>query len=266
MNEWIEILDKFKAETFEKILYAIPRIFFAVVLILIGWIFALVVEKIAFKIFSLIGIDKISRKSGLNNILKSLAIEKGFSWILAKLVFWIILIVFLLQTAQILGLTLFTHIAATVINIIPNILVAFLIILVGSWVAKVTSSLVRGSIVRIGSDYAELSGSIVNLFVMLITIVIALFQLNIDVQLLSYIILSIIAAFAIGLALAFALGIKEIIKLIVFSAYLHRNINKGERIKIKDLEGTIESSNNIFTTIKKEDGTTISLPNTSLLG
>lgn len=99
--------------------------------------------------------------------------------------------------------------------------------------------MIRGSSIRLGMEYSEALGTIVNIGVLIITFVIALTQLKIDAIMLGNILLLVIGAFAIGLAIALGLGAKDLVKNIISGVYVGETVKPGNTVKIKDMMGKL---------------------------
>jgi small-conductance mechanosensitive channel len=99
--------------------------------------------------------------------------------------------------------------------------------------------MIRGSSIRLGMEYSEALGTIVNIGVLIITFVIALTQLKIDATMLGNILLLVIGAFAIGLAIALGLGAKDFVKNIISGVYVGETVKPGSTVRIKDMMGKL---------------------------
>ena len=58
----------------------------------------------------------------------------------------------------------------------------------------------------------------------------------------------------LSFTIAFGLGSKEIIQRLLFGFYSRKNLNVGQRIKIGDVQGVIESIDNIYMTLITTEG------------
>lgn len=265
MNEWLSLLISSIRNTSEQIIVFLPKLLGALVLLLAGILVAKIIEKAFQKFFQIIGINRVAQKSGLDHTLSSFEIKKDLSFLFARLLFWIILFIFLLPISNLLGWVFFTDLLGKIVSYMPKIVASLVIILMGSWAAKILSNLARGSAARINSEYAEVFGTMVNFIVLFITVIIALLQLEIEVWILSYILVAFFGALAFGFALAFALGAKDILRLIIAGIYINRSLTKGSRIKLPDIEGTIVEVGSIMTIIEKDDKEQITVPNSYFL-
>lgn len=265
MSEWLDIFISSTRDTMGQVGVFLPKLLGALLLLILGFLVAKLVEKAFVRFFQIIGINRVAKKSGIKNTLSSFDIKNDLAWVFARLLFWVVLFVFLLPISNLLGLVFFADLVNQIVSYIPNILAALIMILLGSWAAKILSGLARGSAARVGSEYAEVLGTLVNLMILLITIIIALRQLNIEVQILSNILLVVFGSMAIGFALAFAFGAKDVLRLIISGIYINRTLNPGSRIKLNDLEGTIVEVGSIMTVIEKDNKERVSIPNSHFL-
>lgn len=261
MNDWLNLLMSSIRNTFEQIIIFLPKLLGALVLLLAGILIAKIIEKAFHKFFQILGVNRIAQKSGLDHTLSSFEVKDDLSLLFARLLFWIVLFIFLLPISNLLGWVFFADLLGKIVSYMPNILAALVIILMGSWAAKILSNLARGSAARVSSEYAEVFGTMVNFIVLFITVIIALLQLEIEVWILSYILLAFFGALAFGFALAFALGSKDILRLIIAGIYVNRSLTKGSHVKLPDIEGVIVEVGSIMTIIEKEDNEQVAIPN-----
>lgn len=99
-------------------------------------------------------------------------------------------------------------------------------------------------------ENSELTGTVINFFILIITFIIALLQLKIETNILTNILLILIASLSLALAIFFGLGSKEIIKNILAGVYLNKTLQEGESIKTQNTEGKILQIWSILTSIE----------------
>ena len=148
-------------------------------------------------------------------------------------------LVFLVPAVDTLGLTTVSNLLGQIINYIPNVFVAVLVLFLGTLAATFVADIVRGATTNrtnIGNPnvYANIARYAILGFVALI----ALEQLQIAPALLNILFTAIVGAMALALALAFGLGGRE-------SA--QRWLARGEN-----------TLNNVTITPRYNDGATVS--------
>ena len=264
-DNWFDVLFFSTKDIFYQVVAYLPKLLTAIVLFLIAWVIAKILEKIISKVFILIGIDKISEKAGISNFLLSSGLPTNLSYIFARMIFWTIIALFFLPISNILGMQFFASIVDEVISYLPNLFVAIFILLIGSWGAKVISGIIRGGANRMSLDNAELIGTVTNFFILIITFIIALTQLKIETEILTNILLILIASIGFGVAIAFGVGSKDIFKNIIAGVYLSKALREGEQIKINNIEGKIIFIGTIMTKIETKNHEELSLPNSQLI-
>ncbi len=265
MNEWMNVFIQSTQTALEGLLAFLPRLLVAALIVIVGWIVAKVVQKVTHKLFEIIGVDRLAKKAGLEAFLEESGIKRTTAWMFSRILFWTILLIMLLPISDILGLPIFAELVNKMLGYIPDLVGALLIILVGSWAAKVFSGILRGSSVRLGSEYAEVLGTVAHALLMAIVFVLALSQLHLDSSLLSSILLIVLGAIAFGLAASFAVGSMGIMKNVIAGIYVNRYFSNGSHIKTKDFEGTIVEIGPIITIIETPDKNKMSIPNNALI-
>lgn len=266
MNEWVNVFILSTQTALEQLLAFLPKILVAALIIVVGWIIAKIVQKAAVKLLEIVGINRLAKKAGLQSFLETSGIERTLAWIFARILFWAVLLVFLLPISDILGLVFFAELINNLLSYIPDLAGALLIILAGSWAAKIFSGIVRGSSIRLGSEYAEVISTAVHSLLMAVVLILALSQLRLDSSLLSSIMLIALGAIAIALAASFTIGSTGIMKNIIAGIYVNRYFSSGSQIKTKGFEGTVKEIGPIFTIIDTPKKKKVSIPNNALMG
>jgi hypothetical protein len=128
----------------EKILTFLPNIFTAVVIVLLGWLIARMVQKIVSNFLEAIGTDRLSEKVGLASAMG----KKKLSGVLGMLVYILILIPILVAALNALALDAITQPASKMLEMIlmaiPNIFAALLILVIAYMIGRLVAGLVAG--------------------------------------------------------------------------------------------------------------------------
>jgi len=133
----------------DKILFFLPNVFTAALILFIGWFLAKIIRKIVSNLLSAVGVNTLSDKVGLVTVLG----KEKLSDLLGLVVYILILIPVLLIALDALMLEAITTPVSNMLNLIlaalPKIFAAFLIIsvayVIGKLVAKLVSSLLAGT-------------------------------------------------------------------------------------------------------------------------
>jgi len=202
MNSLMDVLD--------DIIGFIPDLIGAIVLLVIGLVVARALEFAIAKLIALARLDSALKKIGLDRYLQRAGVGLNSGRFLGRVIYWIILIVFVVGIAEILGLsTLSLFITSALGWVFTNLIAAVLILLVTAFIAQFLKKLVRASVMGAKLHSAKFLGSATWWVVMIFGAVAALKQLGIDTSLIESTLMSFIVAapLTIGLALGLAFGL-----------------------------------------------------------
>ena len=127
----------------------LPRVLYAVVLGIIAWFVARILRAIVTRVLSRTGVDKrVSEPAGIAQAPVSAAIGEA--------VYWLVWLLFLPAILSVLGLTgILLPIQAmltSLLGILPNLLAAAIIIIVGLFVARILQRIVASALHAFGLD------------------------------------------------------------------------------------------------------------------
>lgn len=187
----------------------IPQLLAALLLLFVGWIIAKLIRAAFNKFLSVIHFDQLAQKSGIESFLKYGELEVSLSKILAELVYWLVMLVVIILVSDSLGLSKVTELFHKVALYIPNIIIAIIVLVFGTLLARAINRVVFAYLKNIGVEGALTISTLAEYAIQIFVVFVAMEQLNIGTQLLT-------TAFAIGfgavslaLAIAFGLGGKD---------------------------------------------------------
>ena len=205
-----------------SIMSYLPRVAFAILVLVIGLILASLLGKLVTKIVKKLKLDKILTTIGLNDRLKAVNINFTISGLLGWIVKWFIIIAVLLTISGMLELTTVSVFLTEVLLYIPNVIVAVVILTIGLIVGNFVSELVGKSIST--SDFVSPASAkalrvVTKWVIILFAVMAALSQLNIAPQLIQVLFTGIIMMFSLAGGIAFGLGGKDRAKEVLDSAF-----------------------------------------------
>lgn len=187
----------------------VPQLLAALVLLFVGWILANLARTGVVKLLDILRFDSLADKTGIEAFLKQGYLDISLSRIIANLVYWVIIFIVIVTVANSLGLHMVAELFNKIVLYIPNIIVAILVLVFGTLVARFINRLVFAYLNNIGVQGALTISTLSEYGVIIFVVFVALEQLAIGTTLLT-------AAFQIGfgaiglaLALAFGLGGRE---------------------------------------------------------
>jgi hypothetical protein len=210
VNTWGDVLVQSFTNLWYGIVSFIPNIVIAIVIFIIGWVIGVFIDKLIREGFKAMKIDNALRSAGLESTLNRGGILLNSGAFIGGLVKWFIIVVFLLASFDVLGLTQVTlFLKSIVLNYLPQVIVAVLILLVAVVIAQTVQRIVSASAKAAGINHANLLGSIAKWAIWIFAILTALVQLGIAVTLIQTIFMGVVVAFSLAFGLAFGLGGQE---------------------------------------------------------
>jgi small-conductance mechanosensitive channel len=148
---------------------------------------------------------------------------------------------------------------------VPKVFGAALILLAGVLAAQLLSGLVRGAAEGVGLEYANGLGRIAQWLIIVISLSVAIGQLEVKTELLNNVIAIVLISVGAAVALALGLGSRQIAGQILAGIYVRELYEVGQQIQVGEVEGQIEEIGTVKTTVLTEAGELVSLANRVLL-
>jgi len=186
----------------------LPNLIVGILILLIGIVIASFIKQLAIKILQAIHIDSYLQKYHVPSV------EKGFGWIeiIAEIVRWFVIVLFLIPAADVWQLPEFASLLNTFLLYLPNVFVAAIIAVVGLVFAKLAGEVVGASTKGLGKNLSRTVSSIVRISLTIFVFLAVLNQLGVAQDLVLILFTGFIAMFALAGGLAFGLGGKDFAK------------------------------------------------------
>lgn len=185
----------------------VPRFVFALVIFIVGCIVASFVKKLIAHIIKAIKLDSLLATAQVDALLKRADLNLDSGKFLGTLVQWFVVVVFLVASLNVLGLAQVNEFfLAVVVNYLPRVIVAVLMLIVGVLVADFMGKVVVGGAKASNVMQANLLGSLTRWSIWIFALLVALQQVGIAGQLIQTIFLGLVVAVSLAVGLAFGLG------------------------------------------------------------
>lgn len=210
VQNWLDVLAGSLQSLWLGVVNFIPSLLGAIIVFIIGLIIASILDKLVERLIYWLKLDSLLRKAGLEIYLQRANLKLNSGYFLGKIVYWFIFIVFLLAAVDILGLPAFSQFLQGILNYIPTIVVAVLILVATFIVADFFRNLVSASVFAAKIHMAKPAAAVTWWVVVIFGFLAALLQLGVAAQVINTIITGIIAMVVLAGGLAFGLGGKDL--------------------------------------------------------
>jgi len=210
------------AQTWGEVLYSslqglwfgvvafLPKLILAIIVLLIGWLIADLIKKGLVKLIEAIKLDTLLASTGLDSLVQKAGYKLNSGLFIGEIVKWFFIIVFLVASLDIVGLSqVNVFLQQVALIFIPNVIVAALVLLVASVLADALDKTVRASAMAAHVASAPVLGKVTRWAIWIFGIIIALAQLGIATQFIQILFTGVVAMLALAGGLAFGLGGKE---------------------------------------------------------
>lgn len=256
MNEQFSEIQKMLIDMLTNVTGAaiefLPKLIGAFLVLFVGWLFAKLVRAILVRSVQ-VSLDAVLERSGLMEALERASITAQPSQIVGSLVYWLLLILFVMGSAEIVGLSAVTTAITRILGYIPSVISAALVLAAGVFLARFLGNLVQTAASAANLSYAKGLGAVAQTSVVVMVVVVTLEQLGVDTQILITVITVTVAAITAGMGLSFALGSRDIVTAILAGHYLRQTLPEGEPVEVEGRRGVVDQIGPIATTFR--DGT-----------
>lgn len=184
----------------------LPKLILVFIILLAGIIIANMLSKLIKKALDRFDVDKYTDKLNEIDFFYKNNIHVRLSNIAAKIVKYIILLVFIMTAVGVLDMPVLAQLIQDIIKWIPNLIAAFIILIGGLLIGISLQNVVTSTCKSLGIPSASMIGSFILYFVFLNVLIVALSQAQINTtffaQNISIIIAGIVLAFSIGYGFA----------------------------------------------------------------
>ena len=204
----LELVNGIVSKFWIKFINYLPDFFGGLIILILGLILSGILKKFLQTIFKFLRIDSLMQKTKLLDK----AEVKVWEEVLLEILRWTVVILFLIPTLEVWGLSRATAVLNQLLFYIPNVIIAVVIGFVGLLSAKLIADLVRHSMTTIGSTSASALSVLTKGTITFFTILVVLNQLGVAQDLIRILFTGIVAMLAIAGGLAFGLGGKDLAK------------------------------------------------------
>ena len=188
----------------------LPGVLLALIIFIIGVIIACLIGKAIAHLINLTRVNRALHDTSFQEYVNRAGYHLDIGAFIGWIVKWFFILVFLVGAFDVLGLgTVNTFLEQIVLVYLPRVIIAALILVVGSVLADIAGKAIRGSAKVANVSSANFIGTLARWAIWITTILFALNQLGIGSDLIQTLWIGIVAALALAFGLAFGLGAKD---------------------------------------------------------
>jgi len=268
MERFVEIFQELVVKSLEYVYqFAIntgPKIALSLLVILIGWVFAVLFKKIITKLLKAFGFDVISEKTGIKGFLERGGIQKRPSLIIGMSFYWIIVFGALIMVFNVLEMPFASQFIVQAILYIPKIMISLVFLALGIFLGRFIARFVEASARLAKISFYGVLSRIAQYIIVGLAIMLALEYLGVSTAVIIQYALVIFIVVPLIVTLVFIVGGREIILSFLAGRILQKEYKKGDIITFDSISGKLEAINLITTKISNQQEELI-IPNSELV-
>ncbi len=219
MEGFGDVLRESLQEVMSAVAAAGPRLLAALVILIFGWIASKLVKLVVTKGLKAVKLDVAADKAGVEAFLQRGNIQSSSVEIVGSLIYWLLMLLTLLLAVRAMGLPEAQLLFASVLAIIPKVVLAVFVLILGLSFAGFIADVVQTAAANAQSRHARLLSNISRYMITVLVVIVALNQLDIATDVISTAFMILFGALCLAGALAFGLGCRDLASRIAEDAW-----------------------------------------------
>lgn len=166
---------------------------------------------------------------------------------------WFVILIFIIIGAELLQLDIISDGISNVISLMPRVLSALVIFIIGVYLASLVRTTIRTIMKTLGDGVSNIVGTVVFYIILIFVGVTSLEQIGINTAIITSNITLIFGSVLITFTISFGLGSKDIVSKLLLGFYTKKSFAIGDKIDIDGNVGFIESIDSIHVTVVYEN-------------
>lgn len=207
IETWTAVLTSSFQSLFSGVIEFIPNLIVAILIFVIGWLVGAGLGRVVAQLVNSLKVNNALRSAGVDAITKRAGVDLDAGAFLGALVKWFFIVVFLVASLDVLKLAeVNIFLREVVLNYLPQVIVAVLILVIAAVVADVGQNLVTASARAAHMKSAAFLGTITRWSIWIFAILAALDHLQVASAFVQTLFTGIVIAVSLAVGLAFGLG------------------------------------------------------------
>jgi hypothetical protein len=241
----------------------IPRLFGAVLLLVVGWLIGKVIGGLVTKALRAVRFNEVADKAEIDEFLRNAGIRQDPAAVVGGMARWFIYLTFFLAAFNALGLPQVSAVIDDVLTFIPKVVVAIVVLLAGALAGKLLGDLMRGSLRSMGLQNPNLYATAARFAVIAFAAIAALSMLGIAPTIINMLWTGMVALVVGTLVLAFGLGGRQAASDVLLGRLLRSELEPGVEVQTGAYAGRVRTIGTLFTTLETNQGV-VKVPNSEL--
>lgn len=203
-----------------RILFFLPDVLAAIVIVVFGWSLAWVLGRGVERGLTLLGVDRLTKRLGINAAMTRAGLKPDPCHLAGRALYWGLLVFTIFAALSALDVAPVNQFAATFLSYLPHVLTASIILMAGMFLSNFAARATLIAAVNSNFPAATTAAALARWGVLLVALAMGLEQLGIAQNIVAVGFGITLGSIALAAAIAFGLGAKDLAK-----EFLERNLS-----------------------------------------
>ncbi|MBK9338988.1 MAG: mechanosensitive ion channel [Lewinellaceae bacterium] len=239
----MDFLQKLKEGVFAELLArfseAAPKLLFALLILVIGRVIAGVVRRIVRRVLAGLRVDRLADHLNDIDLVQRTGMKIQISGVAAQMAFYVLMLGFIIFATDMLGIPAITDMVRDVIDYLPALFSAFVLFLLGLFLADMVRGAVLTTCRSMGIPSAGTIATGVFYFLFVTIAVSALSQARISTGFIASNLTVVIGALALAFAVGYGLAARDLVANYIAGHYNRNKVRVGDDVRIAGVRGKV---------------------------
>ena len=226
-----ELIDRFSA--------AIPKIAIALVMLAIGVYISKTVKKVLERVLAALGVDRAASRLNDIDLMQQTGMQVRISSVIASMVYYVLVLIFVILSTDILGVEAVTVMVRDVVNYLPSLFSSVILLLLGIFVADMARQIIHTTLQSLGFAAYKIVSSAVFYFLLISMVISALAQAKIDTNFLSNNLTVLFGSIAFAFAIGYGIASRDMVSNYLAGFYNRNKVRVGDDVRIIGVRGKV---------------------------
>lgn len=268
MNEittWSELFFNSLSAFGHTLMSTVPKIIGAILILLLGWLFAKLVASAVSRLLKAIKFNKLAENVNVRDFLEKANITLSPNVLISRFVYWLLILLVIITASDALGWSAVSDEISKLLGYLPQLLAAIVFFIVGVYIATFVRDVILGATRTLGISAGRVIGSFVFYLLLMLVTLTALQQAGVDTSILTSNLLLIIGSIMAAAAISYGFASRDVLSSILGSFFSRRTFRIGQTIEIDGQRGKIVQMTNISVTIQMNENERLVIPASQLI-
>lgn len=239
----MEFLNKLKDGIFNELLArfseAAPKLLFALLILILGRIIAGAIRNLVRRILAGLRVDRLAEQLNDIDLVQRSGMKIQISNVVAQMIYYVLMLGFIIFATDMLGIPAITDMVRDVIDYLPALFSAFVLFLLGLFLADMIRNVVLTALQSMGIPSAKMVATAVFYFLFITIAVSALSQAKISTGFIASNLTVIIGALALAFAFGYGFAARDLIANYLAGHYNRGKVRIGDDVSIDGVRGKV---------------------------